>query len=125
MKLEITDKLVSSLDGKVLGFLVSAGGAYKVAITHDFGVAIGVSDMDIAEYLDVAETEVVPVRGDKYACVSRSLSFFEDYALTPVYALSGDKTLYYGHLFEARHIVSLNSQSAIDRMVREAEGRLF
>lgn len=121
MRLEITDKLVSIKDESVIGFLISAGGQYKVAVTKDFGVAIGVSDMDIAEYLVAPIHYVVPIGANRYAMYDRRMGFLEEYADIPVEDI-GNQKVYWGYLFQEQHIVPMNSQTAVDRMIKEAEG---
>lgn len=124
MRVDVTDKLVSQSSGEVIGFLVSAGGQYKVAVTEAFGVAHAVADMDIAAWLEVPCLEVIPAGKKGYAIIDRSLGFMEEFADSPVEYL-GDRKVYYGHLFNEQSIVPMDSEVAFDRMVKEAEGRVF
>ena len=120
-RIEITDKLVSVRDEEVIGFLVSAGGQYKVAITKAFGAEHDVPDIDIAQWFDLPELEVVPCGKSQYAMRDRSLGFMEELADTPVEDLGGTKVCY-GFMFKDQHIVPMNSQAAFDRMIKEAKG---
>lgn len=121
LRIEVTDKLVSVRDEEVIGFLVSAGGQYKVAITKAFGAEHDVMDIDIAQWFDLPELEVVPCGRNQYAMKERSLGFIEELADTPVENMGGNKVLY-GYMFCDQHIVPLDSQAAFDRMLREANG---
>lgn len=123
MDVFVTEKLVNITDGTILGYLVSAGGLYKVAITSDFGKAHGVQDMDIADYLDVPVIEVVPAGKSEYAVISANIAYLDYLADTPVDRLNGNRVCY-GYVFQEQNIVPLDSQAAFDRMIAEAQGTL-
>lgn len=122
MEIQITDKLVSVIDNTVLGFLVSAGGTYKVAVTKSFAQENEIVDADLGEYYDVPELSVVPIRNNQYGLVSNSVGYIADFCDTPVGILS-DMTAFYGYMFRDQHIVTLDSISAFERMIRDVESR--
>lgn len=121
LKIEVTAKLVSVHNEEVIGFLVSAGWQYKVAITKAFGVEHGIADIDIAQWFEIPELAVVPVGRSKYAMCDRSMGFIAELADVPVEDM-GDTKAYYGYIFRDQHIVPLDSQAAFDRMIKEAKG---
>lgn len=123
MSIEITDKLVDVRSGEIIGYLVSAGGQYKVAVTEDFGREIGVVDIYIADFYDVPVIEVVSIIGNRYAVVERSLGFIEEYADVRMTSFGNDHA-YWGYLFKDQHIVPFNSSYAVERMLREVNGGL-
>ena len=124
MDIFVTDKLVNVTDGTILGYLVSAGGKYKVAVTKGFGEMRDVQDMAIAEFLDVPCTGVVPVNRSGYAIVDNSFGYVADLADTPMEVI-GDNVAIYGYMFSRHHIVPFDSQTAFGRMVAEAKGSLI
>lgn len=119
--IDITEKLVSVRDEEVIGFLISAGGQYKVAVTKAFGVEHDIPYIDIAQWFSVPELSVVPIGKTKYAMCDRSLGFVDELKDTPVEDLGGTK-VYYGYMFRDQHIVPMDSQAAFDRMIKEANG---
>lgn len=123
MDVFVTEKLVNITDGTILGYLVSAGGLYKVSVTSDFGKAHDVQDIDIADYLDVPVIEVVPVGKTEYAVVMSHVAYLDYLADTPVDRVNGNRVCY-GYVFQEQNIVPLNSQAAFDRMIAEAQGAL-
>lgn len=121
MEIIVTERLVNVTDGSILGFLVSAGGQYKVAVTQAFGKENGVEDMDIAEFLDVPTIEAVPAGPKQYAVVERNIGFMEDLQDTPS-EIMGAMRVFWGYVFKDQHIVPLDSKVAFDRMIAEAKG---
>lgn len=123
MDVFVTDKLVSVVDGTIVGYLVSAGGQYKIAVTKGFGEMQGVNDIDIADFLDVPTVGVVPIYPSSYAVHDKNIGFMEDLRDTPSEVL-GDTKVFYGWMFRDQHIVPLDSQAAYARMILEAKGGL-
>lgn len=124
MNVYVTDKLVSVRDNKPLGYLVSAGSQYKVAVTQSFGEAHNVEDMSIAEFLDVNEIPVVPVGRSEYAVLESNIGYFEELADVPVERNDG-KRICYGYVFKEQNIVPLDSEAAFERMLKDASGQLI
>lgn len=121
MAVEITDKLVSVIDEGVIGFLVSAGGRYKVAITKAFGIEKEIRDIDIAQWLELPTMQVVPCGRGHYGVVDRSLGYLDELGSTP-YEDIGVSKVYYGYMFKEQHLVPFNSEAAFERMIKEANG---
>lgn len=124
MEFQIANKLVhTSADGEktVVGYGVSMGGNYTCSVTLDKAIELGVKDIKIAHLFDLDEVEVVPIGRTKYGVVANNSGFFEDFAETPC-DYFGDRKLYYGYYFEDRFMVSLDSDTAINRMIAEAQG---
>lgn len=121
MNIEITDKLVSVVGGAVIGFLVSAGGQYKVAVTKAFGAEKEIPDIDIAQWLELPEMQVVPCGHKHYGVADRSLGYMDELSSTPIEEL-GDSKVYYGYMFRDQHLVPFDSEAAFERMIKEASG---
>ena len=119
---EILNKLVfSNNDEKVtVGYTISLGGNYTCAVTESKAKSLGVSDIEIVQYMDFDEVEVVPITDNKYALVDNNSGFFEDYKDT-ARDYFGDKILYYGYYFKPQYIISLDNESALKRILLEAK----
>lgn len=119
---EILNKLVfKHNDEKVtVGYTISLGETYTCAVTESKAKELGVADIEIVQYMDFTEVEVVPISGNKYALVENNSGFFEDYK-DIIKDYFGDKILYYGYYFQPQYIISLNNESALKRMILEAK----
>ena len=119
---EILNKLVFTNNGKkvTVGYTISLGGNYICAVTEEKAKSLGVVDIEIVQYMDFTEVEVIPISGNKYAVIDNNSGFFEDYKdIARDYF--GDKILYYGYYFKPQYIISLNNESALKRMMLEAK----
>ena len=118
---EILNKLVfSNNDEKaIVGYTISLGGNYTCAVTEEKAKELGVADIEIVQYMSFNELEVVPIVGNKYALVENNSGFFEDYKDSAKDYFS-DKILYYGYYFKPQYIISLNNESALNRLILEA-----
>lgn len=123
MDFKIRNKLVYTKGNEkvLVGFGITLGGSYTCSVTLDKAKELGVKDVSIAHLMDFDEIEVVPIGTKSYGVVSNNSGFFEEFADSPM-DYFGDKKLYYGYYFEDRYIVNLDSTSALDRMILEAEG---
>ena len=123
MDFKIRNKLVYTRGNEkvLVGFGITLGGNYTCSVTLDKAKEVGVKDVSIAHLMDFDEIEVVPIGKKSYGVVSNNSGFFEEFADSPI-DYFGDKKLYYGYYFEDRYIVNLDSTSALDRMILEAEG---
>ena len=119
--LSITGKLVQN--GSIIAYKISADGNYCAIVTKEKAIQLGIEDAEIAEYLDLDETEVVRINHDFYGVVSKASSFFEEFAYEPV-SYFGSHKLYYGYLFEDQFIMPMNNDLAIERLLREEKGVL-
>ena len=121
MKYELIGKLVNPITEKTIGYKISVGTPYTAVVTKGYAQQIGVDDIDIAEYYDLEVTEAVEVGKDKFGVVANSTAFIEDLASAPV-DYFGDNKTYYGYIFKDNQIVTLNSDSAIQRMLASKTG---
>lgn len=123
MDFKIRNKLVYTKGNEkvLVGFGITLGSNYTCSVTLDKAKELGVKDVSIAHLMDFDEIEVVPIGKKSYGVVSNNSGFFEEFADSPI-DYFGDKKLYYGYYFEDRYIVNLDSTSALDRMILEAEG---
>ena len=121
MDITLIGKIVNVLDNTIIGYQVSAGSVYTVAVTKGKAKEIGVVDIDLAEYFDLNEIIAVPTGKTTYGVVDQSSFYMEDYRDIPRDVL-GDKKLYYGYCFDDRYIVTLDSDIAIKRMIDSANG---
>jgi hypothetical protein len=119
MGYSIVNKLVHG--DKVVGVTITLGGDYTCSVSVEKAKELGVEDIDIIQYMDYTNVDVIPIGTNKYALPEHKTSFFEDFADVPS-DYFGDRRIYYGYLFEDRFIVPLDSESAINRMVLEKKG---
>ena len=122
--LNIVGRLVSVATGDILGYKIQGSTPYTAVMTVEKAKELGIEDASIAQYLECDNIEVVEIPNNRYALISNSSSFIEEFAESYREDMFG-KEVYYGYIFEPMFICPIDSEEAIQRLLQIEKGLIL
>lgn len=121
-----TEKLVDVVTGEIIAYKIGCTNQYRAVVSLDKAKELNVQDYDIAEYLDMAVSEVFKIDETHYAVANNVVYQKEDWEedMGNQFGVlrEGSNYIVHGNVFYPQHICEVNNKLAIKRLIDTENG---
>ena len=118
--LNLQNKLVNIITGKIVGYTLVSNTGRVVALTKSKILEL---DMDLANYIDYTDVPILEVYSynNTYALSENRLYFIDEYEESPYKVLEDNKVCIYGNVINKYHLITLDSDTVIKSIINGDE----